>query len=395
MVSLMRKQSIHRQKLTKRVVESIVPNPEKRTYVWDTEVIGFGLRIQPTGRKTYFLQFRNQYRTNRKIKIGMHGNITTERARDMAVQLMLRVNAGEDPSQESKDKRTKPSIEELAHEYIELHAKINKRPKSYKEDKAMLENIILKNLGTLKVEEITSQDILRLHKNLKKIPYMANRVRALLSKMFTLAVQWGWRSTNPVLGVEKYQEQKRNRWLADDELKRLMKVLKEYHNQSVANAIRLLILTGSRRSEVLTATWDQFDLIKGVWTKPAHTTKQKKMEHLPLSLQVVTLLKEMQAQAKGTYLFPGRVQGKPLQEIKKAWNTIKKRAELKDVRLHDLRHTHASHLVSSGLSLSIVGKLLGHTQASTTQRYAHLADEPLRQATTLFADKIEQLVGDL
>ncbi len=139
--------------------------------------------------------------------------------------------------------------------------------------------------------------------------------------------------------------------------------------------------------------WEQFDLEKGVWTKPAHTTKQRRMEHLPLSSQVIEMLKSMKAEADSPFLFPGKVPGKPLQEIKKAWNTIRKKAGLPDVRLHDLRHTYASHLVSSGLSLSIVGKLLGHTQASTTQRYAHLADEPLREATELFGSKMEKLAS--
>lgn len=255
----------------------------------------------------------------------------------------------------------------------------------------MLENIILKRLGGKKVEEITSHDIQHLHHELQETPYMANRVRALLSKMFNLAVQWNWTTTNPVGGVNKYQEQKRDRWLNDQELQRLYDVLDVYHNQSVANAIRLLVLTGSRRNEVLGATWDQFDLDKGVWTKPAHTTKQKKMEHLPLSSQVINLLKRMETEAITKHLFPGKVPGESLQDIKKAWKTIRNRANIPGVRLHDLRHTHASHLVSSGLSLSVVGKLLGHTQASTTQRYAHLADEPLRQAAEFFGSKVEKL----
>ena len=155
----------------------------------------------------------------------------------------------------------------------------------------------------------------------------------------------------------------------------------------------MLVLTGSCRNEVLSATWDQFDLEKGIWTKPAHTTKQNRMEHLPLSSQVITLLKNMKEKSKDKYLFPSKIPGQHLQDIKKSWNTIRKRAGLANVRLHDLRHTHASHLVSSGLSLSIVGKLLGHTQASTTQRYAHLADAPLRQAAEFFGNKMEKLWG--
>lgn len=153
-----------------------------------------------------------------------------------------------------------------------------------------------------------------------------------------------------------------------------------------------MLLTGARRGEALKATWSEFDLKKGIWTKPSHNTKQAKMEHIPLSSQTVDLLKEMKKlKGDSVFLFPGRVPNQPIKEIKNAWATIRREAHIEDVHIHDLRHTYASHLVSSGLSLSIVGKLLGHTQASTTQRYAHLADEPLRKATVVFGDKLDDL----
>jgi integrase len=161
----------------------------------------------------------------------------------------------------------------------------------------------------------------------------------------------------------------------------------------VANAIRLLILTGARKTELLSATWDQFDLEKGVWTKQAHSTKQRRMEHVPVSSVALEILRQMKEQADSPFLFPGKVPGEPLKDPKKAWDTIRKKAGTPDVRIHDLRHTYASHLVSSGLSLSIVGKLLGHTQASTTQRYAHLADAPLREATELLGNKMKKLAS--
>lgn len=385
-------QQANKTKLTKRVVESIQPNPSKRLLAWDTEVTGFCVRVYPSGKKAYFLQYRNSARETRMIKIGTHGSITTELAREKATKLSLRVSIGEDPS------ITIPTTEitthlmtELGEKYLELHAKAKKKPQCYKEDKEFLDNVILKKFGKMEVSSISSFDVQNLHSDLRATPYRANRILALLSKMFNLAIKWGWRPDNPVKGIEKYQEFKRNRWLDDEELQRLWDALDVYHNQSVANAIRLLLLTGSRRTEVLSATWKQLDLEKGTWIKSAHTTKQKKMEYLPLSGQTISLLKEMQEEAISPYLFPGKLPGKPLQDIKKAWKSIRTQANLTDVRLHDLRHTHASHLVSSGLSLSIVGKLLGHTQASTTQRYAHLADASLRQATEFFGNKLEKL----
>lgn len=381
-------------KLTKRVVEGLEADPTKRIEVWDTEVTGFFARVYPTGKKTYFLQFRNKNRESRKIKIGIHGSITTELAREQAIKFSLEIAGGGDPSVKIvvKDAATH-TMAELGEKYLNLHALSKKKPKGYKEDMASIQNIIVKRFGHLNVDAVTTFDLQKLHAELKDTPYKANRLRALLSKMFTLAIQWGWRLDNPVQGVEKYQEYKRHRWLNDEELQTLWTVLETYYNQNLADAIRLLILTGSRRNEVLHATWDQFDLEKGVWTKPAHSTKQKKMEHLPLSSVAIEMLKDMRLDSESPFLFPGKIEGKSMQEIKKAWDTIRKRAGFADLRLHDLRHTHASHLVSSGLSLSIVGKLLGHTQAATTQRYAHLADEPLRQAAELFGSKLEKLTA--
>lgn len=379
------------QRLTKRTVESIQPHETNELLIWDSELKGFGVRVFPTGRRTYFVQYRNQFGATRRKKIGVHGIITADQAREEAKKLLGDVAKGGDPSQDFQKAKLKPTFEGLATEYLEMHAKANKRPKSLKEDQKMLDNILLKRFGGKKVEEITTYDVQQLHHELRETAYMANRVRALLHKMFNLAIQWQWIIVNPVAGVKKYQEYKRDRWLNDDELQRLYDALDRYYNQSVANAIRLLVLTGARKNEVLSASWDQFDLEKGVWVKPAHSTKQKKMEHLPLSTQVIGLLKKMAGKATTQYLFPGKIPEKPLQDIKKAWHTISTQAGLEKVRIHDLRHTHASHLVSSGLSLSIVGKLLGHTQASTTQRYAHLADEPLRNAAELFGSKVAKL----
>lgn len=377
-------------KLTKRLVDSITPDKTKRVFVWDTEIIGFCLRVYPTGRKVYYLQYRNQDNVTHKVNIGTHGNITTEQARDKAAQLSLEVRSGLDPSAEAKQSKAKPTMANLTNEYIELHAKVNKRTKSFQEDERMIASFIIPKLGTMKVENVTSNDLQKLHRDLQDKPYAANRVRALLSKMFSLAIQWRWIVANPILGVGKYQEQKRDRWLDDEEMAKLWEVLDKYAFHQTSFVFKLLLLTGARRGEVLNATWDQFDLRKGVWNKPAHLTKQNKNEHIPLSSNTMEVLQELKQRypSESPFLFPGKVDGKPIQEVKTFWSRVLKEAEIEDFRIHDLRHTHASHLVSSGLSLSIVGKLLGHTQASTTQRYAHLADEPLREATEFFGNKI-------
>jgi integrase len=211
--------------------------------------------------------------------------------------------------------------------------------------------------------------------------------------MFSLAVKWGLRADNPAKGIERYHEERRERWLSDDELRRLLEALSDHPNQRAANAVRFQLLTGARIGEVLASRWSDIDMERGVWIKPSHHTKQKRTEHLPLSAPALALISKMREQAGITqqFLFPGNTPDKPLLGIKKFWRGVTEQVRLKDYRLHDNRHTHASHLVSSGLSLEIVGRLLGHTSPMTTKRYAHLADDPLRAATERFGSKMDAL----
>ena len=200
--------------------------------------------------------------------------------------------------------------------------------------------------------------------------------------MFALAIKpKKWRDDNPAKGIERNHEEKRERYLSDDELARLTKTLDAWPDQTIANVVRLLLYTGARRGEVLSAEWKQFDLEKKTWTKPSASTKQKTEHRVPLSDEALSLLSKMRAEAKSIspYLFPSSSESGHLVEIKKGWAAICKAAELEDLRLHDLRHSFASILVAGGASLPMIGALLGHTQVSTTQRYAHLDVDPLRE----------------
>lgn len=379
-------------KLTKRFIDSIQPDPAKTLKYWDTELKGFGVVVLSSGRCTYCIQYRNAESVQKRLKIGVHGQITAEEARNIAKIQLGKVAYGEDLAEISKQVRNLPIFADLANDYVERHGP-KKRASSLKEDERLLNNTILPVFASMKVESIDRRAIETLHLKLSKTPYKANHVLALLSKMFSLAVSWGWRHDNPVRGIQKYQEEKRDRWLNHEELQRFWAVLDQYPQHLTAYIFKFLVLTGARKGEAMQATWDQFDLEKGVWTKPSHLTKQKKTEYLPLSDKVLGVLQQVKKlnDKASIYVFPGRVDGQPIKEIKTFWKTVTKAAKLGNMRIHDLRHTHASHLVSSGLSLSIVGKLLGHTQASTTQRYAHLADEPLRQAAELFSTKVDEV----
>lgn len=381
-------------KLTKRFVESIMPQPGKNVQHWDSELKGFGVLVLPSGRRTYFVQYVNANRVKKHLKIGVHGQINTEEARNLAKQHLGGIAKGEDPAAQKKENKELPLIKDLARDYLERHAGSKKQPKSFKEDKRMIEKIILPALGNQRVKEVSRRNIESLHLELRETSTQANRVLSVLSKMFTLAIEWGWRLDHPVKGIERYHEEKRDVWLREQELSRFWEAIERYPIRPPALALKILIYTGARKNELLKATWDQFELEKGIWTKPSHSTKEKKHHHIPLSEPTIMALKTLQKLNKDNspYLFPGKTGDKPLEDIKRFWNRIRKEADIEDVHIHDLRHTYASHLVSSGLSLSIVGKLLGHTQASTTQRYAHLADEPLRQATALFGEKMDQIM---
>jgi integrase len=379
------------QRLSKTTVERIEVG-DRDMVVWDDALPGFGVRVKPSGVRSYIVQYRNR-RTgaSKRLTIGRHGPLLTfEQAKKQARALLADAMRGEDPVEARKAARKAPSVVDLAADYLERHALPKKRPKSVRDDRAMLDNIILPKLGAKKVEGVGRRDIETIHISMKDRPYQANRVLSLLSKMFNLAIEWGWRPDNPAKGIQRYHEEKRDRWLSDDELLRLCAVLDEHTNTRAANAVRLQLLTGARLGEVLSSRKDDFDLDRGVWTKPSHQTKQKRTEHLPLSAQALTLIASIleTSDPNSLFLFPGNKPGQPLREIKKFWTSVTQRAGVADYRRHDNRHTYASHLVSSGLSLEIVGRLLGHTTTTTTQRYAHIADDPLRAATDRFGSKI-------
>ncbi len=380
-------------KLSKSRVDKLAPH-SKDYIVWDESLPNFGIRVKPSGVKSYLVQYRNREtgRSRRKT-LGQHGPLLSfNEAKERAKLLLSEVVKGNDPVQEGQDRRIAPNVTALAKLYITEHAIPKKRPKSVHADQAMIARFILPALGQMKVASVGVQDIQKLHNNLKSTPYQANRVLSLLSKMYSLAIQWKLSAENPVIGIEKFHEEKRYRWLSEDELLRLLSALDKHQNQIAADAICLQLMTGSRIGEVLSSQWEDFDLDSGVWTKPSHHTKQKRTEHIPLSEGAIDLLMNRSKSDTNVsdFVFPSRLSNQPLKDLKKFWKQILLEAKIDDYRMHDNRHTHASHLVSSGVSLAVVGRLLGHTNPSTTARYAHLADQPLRDAANIISAKIKR-----
>jgi integrase len=369
-------------KLTDRAVRTLIAPPQGNRITYDEEVRGFGLRVTAGGAKSFVLNYRLGGH-ERRITIGAYPDWSVAAAREHARSLKRRINLGDDPMQERHDDRVAPSMAELCDRFEQEYLP-KRRPATQRDYLGILNTYVRPKLGRIKVADLVHSDVDALHREVsKRAPYRANRTVAVISRMMNLAVTWGWRTDNPARGIERAPEDKRNRFLSQPEVMRLTQALASHPQRTSANAILLLLLTGARKSEVLGARWEQFDLEHGVWTKPSAHTKQNREHRVPLSAPSSALLIEMKRQADLTgtdFVFPGK-DGRPLAEIKRIWSSICKSAGLHDLRIHDLRHTYASILASSGLSLPIIGALLGHTQATTTQRYAHLIDGALRQAT--------------
>jgi integrase len=367
---------------------------------WDDMVGGFGVRITAGGVIAFILNYRVAGR-ERRYTIGRWPVWSAAAARSEAIALLDKIGKGADPLEARVSDRSQPLMSDLAHDYMERHALPKKRPRSARNDQQKIDRIILPRLGRLRVQAVGRRDIELLHGSLKKTKYHANRVLSLLSTMFTLAMEWGWREDNPAHGVQRYQEDKRETWLSEGQLRRLEAALHDYPDQEAAHAIRLLIVTGARAGELLQAEWAQFDLERGVWTKPSHHTKQKKIEHVPLNRAALSILADLAENRRGDFLFPGRAGLGPRVTLRRPWIQVLKAAGLASaekyqgkrrkltryrptVRIHDLRHTFASHLVSRGESLHKVGRLLGHTSPQTTARYAHVDDAALRDTANKF-----------
>jgi integrase len=380
-------------RLTDAVVRSL-PAPahgNKITYDAGKDAVrGFGFRVTAGQAKSFILNYTVAGR-ERRFTIGGYPAWSVAAARDEAKRLRQEIDRGNDPLGAREAEREAATVAELCDRYLAEHAV---RKRSAKDDESMIRRIVRPELGSRKVASIVFADIDRLHRKVTKErgAYGANRLLALLSKMFSLSIRWQMRVDNPAKGVERNPEERRYRYLSGDELRRLTEALAVHPSQIAANAVRLLLLTGARRGEVLGATWDQFDLETGTWVKPSSHTKQKREHRVPLSAPARQLLAEMRAEAErrakekgrepSPYVFPARAPADgPMTEIKKSWSSLCRVADLAGVRLHDLRHTYASVLASAGLSLPVIGALLGHTQPGTTARYAHLFDDPLRAAT--------------
>lgn len=377
-------------KLTKRVVDAIEPGTTEKL-VWDEELHGFGLRVRPSGRKTYLVMTRVKGRL-RKITLGTHGTTTAAQARVEALQIISQAKAGGDPARERDQARIAPTMKGLGERFLKEHAAVRCKPSTQAEYRRSVELFVNRRIGTRRVTDIERRDIAELHHALRETPYQANRTLGVLSKMFNLAEVWGLRpdGSNPCRHVKKYPEQKRERFLDREEFARLGRVLREVEQEgtetkSAVNAIRLLLLTGCRLGEIMTLQWAHVDLAARALRLPDSKTGAKVVHFGQLAAEV---LKGIERLDGNPYVITGRKPGSRLTDLQHPWRRIRAKAGLHEVRIHDLRHSYASGALALGEGLPMIGKLLGHTQVQTTARYTHLAEDPVRSAAGRVSDAI-------
>lgn len=369
-------------KLTKRQIEALEPQ-DKDYFVWDSELSGLGIRVFPTGRKQFVLQYRFG-RTSRRMSLGRFGAITPDQARGLALEALVKIRQDIDPLAEKKVKRTALIVRELAQRFDEEHIQVHLKASTAKEYRRNLKLFILPAIGHLRIVDVTRADIAKYHHDWRHRPYQANRNLEIISKMFNLAELWGLRpdGTNPRKHIKKYPEKKRERYFSAAELRAIGRVLGEMEEErielpSAIAAVRLLLFTGCRLGEIMTLRWEYVDLAANLLRLPDSKTGAKEVHLGAAAIGVLDGIKPMDG---NPWVIIGRNPGAHLTDLQPFWQRVRGRAGLKNARIHDLRHTFASVAVSNGQSLPMIGKLLGHTQVQTTARYAHLANQPVLQA---------------
>jgi integrase len=403
------------RRITKRVVDGLKVQASEFT-VWDGKMPGFGVRVRPSGAKSYVVVYRagsGRGAPVRRFTITSVGKTTPEAARTRAKAILGAVAHGHDPAAEKTTERGTVTITGLADRFMSEHVEQKRKPGTVTFYRHLLDKVIKPELGATKADKVTRAQVAKLHGKLRATPFQANRVLAVIGSMYTFAGRSGIvaEGVNPARRIEQFKEHRRERFLTGDELERLGSAIREAETKGipwdvdeekpkakhlpkaknrftkispfVAAAIRLLLFTGCRLREILHLKWEQVDVERGLLFLADSKTGRKTVILNAPALAVLAGLDRI-----GPYVVPGDDPEKPRADLKRPWGAVARRAGLGGVRLHDLRHTYASFGAGGGLGLPIIGKLLGHTQSSTTQRYAHLDADPLRRASEAIGGQI-------
>ena len=378
--------------ISKRTVDAL--KVEKDTFFWDSELAGFGVRVHPSGRKVYVVQTRAGGEAAKRVTVGRHGVITAEEARRRAAQIIARIKAGEDPVQEpaAVTLAAGPTVGELARRYLEEHVAVRCKPKTESSYRLVVEKHILPRLGKRAAQAVGHREVTELHHALRATPVMANQVVDLLSRIYNLAEDQDQipEMSNPCRLVAKNRERKRERFLTEEEFRRLGRVLDEAEtckgvSAHAVAAIRLLLLTGCRKGEILNLRWDEVDLAARELNLPDTKTGPRTISLSPEAGRVLSAIPRVDG---NPHVIPGKIRGRPMRNLNDPWEIVCERAGLDDMRLHDCRHSYASRALALGESLPMIGRLLGHTQVETTARYAHLAQDSVKESAERVADSI-------
>ena len=391
------------RKISNRTVEALSVEDRDAVF-WDGELLGFGVRVYPSGAKVYVVQTRREGRSKR-VTVGRHGVISASQARRRAALVIARLKAGEDPvpSRAAPAAERSVTVAELADRFLREYVAVRCKPWTNVAYRGALDRWILPALGRLPVGAVTHGHVAALHYRLRDIPYRANQVVAILNRMFSLAEVWNLRRAgdHPCRAIRKYPERHRERFLSGEEFRRLGRALDEVEAEagegrgrrlgaSAAAALRLLMLTGCRRNEILTLRWKEVDLAAAELRLRDSKTGPRVV---PLSAAAVSVLAALPRVSGNPWVIPGAKPGGRLSNLNDHWLRIRVRAGLEDVRIHDLRHSFASRALALGESLPTIGRLLGHGQVATTARYAHLARDAVKASASRVSDSIAGDIG--
>ncbi|QIG91848.1 site-specific integrase [Bradyrhizobium sp. 6(2017)] len=401
---------------------SALPAVTRPTIFYDTDLTGFGLKASPTGALSYIVEYRpgagGRSVSKRRMVIGTPKNLTPEEARNQASGILARVRLGDDPAAERSNARKAETVSDLLTSFMDGHIRAKRKARTAKLFQGYVDNHIEPALGTRKAPSLTRADIQRLHKAIGKThPVTANRVLALIGAAYTYGSRSGHLPeglANPASGIERFREQVRERFLSESELLRLGEAIREAETVGVpwikqskskhapkpenrvtnigphaAAALRLLIFTGARLREILDLQWDHVDLPRGLLFLPDSKTGKKTIVLGMAALAVLENLPRV-----GKFVIAGTDNDKPRADLQRPWALVSTRADLAGLRLHDLRHSFASVGAGSGFGLPVIGKLLGHSNSKTTERYAHLASDPLRRASDAISGAISKAMGE-
>ena len=383
---------LKRTTISRRTVERL--KVDRDTVYWDSELLGFGVRVYPTGGKVYVVQTRADGKDGKRVTVGRHGVITPEEARRRAAHIISRIKAGVDPIPEPLAAEANgPTVAELAATYLEEVVDVRLKPVSAYSYRNTIEKHILPRLGRKRALSLDHAAISAFHHSLSRTPAAANRAVEMLFRIYRAAEERETipEGSNPCRQVAMNRQGRHERFLTDEEFRRLGRVLDEAEagggaEAHAAVAIRLLLLTGCRKGEVLKLRWDDVDLSAREMRLRDAKTGPRTVQLSPAAADVLARAPRIEG---NPHVVPGMRPGTRMCDLQRPWERIRKRAGLEKLRLHDCRHSFASRALALGESLPMIGKLLGHSHMKTTARYAHLARDSVHESARRVSESIE------